>query len=129
MNRWTTLLLAVTCAMAVSTVYFAQPLLESIASDLDVAQQQIGWVVGATQAGYALGLILIVPLGDLVERKRLLLGQLLVAALALIGVGLAQQWLVLLAALACALGLDGGMCAGDGDQCTGVGVLVMGATR
>ncbi|WP_371870299.1 MULTISPECIES: MFS transporter [Pseudomonas] len=100
MNRWITLLLAATCAMAVATVYFAQPLLDSIASDLGVAQQQIGWVVGATQVGYALGLILIVPLGDLVERKRLLLGQLLVAALALIGVSLAQQWLILLAALA-----------------------------
>jgi predicted MFS family arabinose efflux permease len=100
MYRGITLLLAATCAMAVATVYFAQPLLESIASDLGVAQQQIGWVVGATQAGYALGLILIVPLGDLIERKRLLLGQLLVAALALVGVGLAQQWLILLAALA-----------------------------
>lgn len=73
MSRWITLLLATTCAMAVATVYFAQPLLESIASELGVAQRQIGWVVGATQAGYALGLVLIVPLGDLVNRKQLLL--------------------------------------------------------
>ena len=100
MNRWISLLLAATCAMAVATVYFAQPLLESMARDLGVTQQQIGWVVGATQVGYALGLILIVPLGDLIERKRMLLVQLLVAALALVGVGLAQQWLVVLAALA-----------------------------
>jgi len=100
MNRWITLLLATTCAMAVATVYVAQPLLESIASDLGVAQQQIGWVVGATQAGYGLGLILIVPLGDRVNRKCLLLVQLLVAALALVTVGLAQDWSLLLAALA-----------------------------
>ncbi|RCL29267.1 MFS transporter [Pseudomonas sp. AFG_SD02_1510_Pfu_092] len=99
-TRWITLLLAMTSAVAVATVYFAQPLLESMATDLGVAQQQIGWVVGATQAGYALGLLLIVPLGDLLERKRLLLGQLLVCALALVGVGLAPNWAMLLLALA-----------------------------
>ncbi|MFK0314046.1 MFS transporter [Pseudomonas sp. NPDC090233] len=99
-TRWITLLLAATCAMAVATVYFAQPLLESIAADLGVAQARIGWVVGATQAGYALGLILIVPLGDLFDRKHLVLGQLLVAALALVAAGMAQDWAVLLAALA-----------------------------
>ncbi|BBV95174.1 MULTISPECIES: MFS transporter [Pseudomonas] len=100
MTRWITLLLAITSAMAVATVYFAQPLLESMAAELGVAQQQIGWVVGATQAGYALGLLLIVPLGDLIDRKRLLLGQLLFSALALVGVGMAPNWVMLLLALA-----------------------------
>ncbi|WP_411959246.1 MFS transporter [Pseudomonas sp. s4] len=100
LTRWITLLLAITSAMAVATVYFAQPLLESMAADLGVAQQQIGWVVGATQAGYALGLLLIVPLGDLIDRKRLLLGQLLFSALALVGVGMAPNWALLLLALA-----------------------------
>lgn len=100
LTRWITLLLAITSAMAVATVYFAQPLLESMAADLGVAQQQIGWVVGATQAGYALGLLLIVPLGDLIDRKRLLLGQLLFSAVALVGVGMAPNWALLLLALA-----------------------------
>lgn len=100
LTRWITLLLAITSAMAVATVYFAQPLLESMAADLGLAQQQIGWVVGATQAGYALGLLLIVPLGDLIDRKRLLLGQLLFSALALVGVGMAPNWALLLLALA-----------------------------
>ncbi|WP_367394464.1 MFS transporter [Pseudomonas sp. X4] len=100
LTRWITLLLAITSAMAVATVYFAQPLLESMAADLGVAQPQIGWVVGATQAGYALGLLLIVPLGDLIDRKRLLLGQLLFSALALVGVGMAPNWALLLLALA-----------------------------
>ncbi|MCE0967396.1 MFS transporter [Pseudomonas putida] len=100
LTRWIILLLATTSAMAVATVYFAQPLLESMAADLGVAQQQIGWAVGATQAGYALGLLLIVPLGDLVDRKRLLLGQLLFSALALVGVGMAPNWAMLLLALA-----------------------------
>ncbi|AYG43264.1 MFS transporter [Pseudomonas sp. Leaf58] len=100
LTRGITLLLAITSAMAVATVYFAQPLLESIAADLGVAQQQIGRAVGATQAGYALGLLLIVPLGDLIDRKRLLLGQLLCSALALVGVGMAPGWSMLLLALA-----------------------------
>ncbi|WEK30547.1 MAG: MFS transporter [Candidatus Pseudomonas phytovorans] len=100
LTRGITLLLAITSAMAVATVYFAQPLLESMAADLGVAQQQIGWVVGATQAGYALGLLLIVPLGDLIDRKRLLLGQLLFSAVALVGVGMAPSWAMLLLALA-----------------------------
>lgn len=52
--------------------------------------------------GYALGLLLIVPLGDLVDRKRLLLGQLLFSALALVGVGMAPNWAILLLALAIA---------------------------
>ncbi|MDD2065598.1 MFS transporter [Pseudomonas sp. P1B16] len=95
-----TLLLALTCAMAVATVYVAQPLLESMALDLGVGQQRIGWVVGATQAGYALGLLLVVPLGDLIDRKRLIIGQLLVSALALVAVGMAWGWAVLLVALA-----------------------------
>lgn len=99
LTRWITLLLATTSAMAVATVYFAQPLLESMAADLGVAQQQIGWVVGATQVGYALGLLLIVPLGDMIDRKRLLLGQLLVSALALVSVGMAPNWAMLLALL------------------------------
>lgn len=99
LTRWITLLLATASGMAVATVYFAQPLLDSMAADLGVARQQIGWVVGATQAGYALGLLLVVPLGDRVNRKRLLLGQLLFSALALTAVGMAPNWAVLLLAL------------------------------
>lgn len=53
----------------------------------------------ATQVGYALGLLFIVPLGDLVNRKRLILTQVLLSAVALAAVGAAQQWLVLLSAM------------------------------
>jgi len=93
------LLLSVTCALAVANVYFAQPLLDSMAEGLGVASGMIGVVVTATQAGYALGLLLIVPLGDIVNRKRMILSQLLLAAIALAAVGAAQAWLVLLGAM------------------------------
>lgn len=93
------LLLSVTCALAVANVYLAQPLLDSMAKSLDVDSGRIGLVVTATQAGYAIGLLLIVPLGDLVNRKRLVLTQILLSAIAVAMVGAAQGWLTLLAAL------------------------------
>lgn len=93
------LLFAVIGALAVANVYFAQPLLGSIADSLAVTPSQIGVVVSATQLGYALGLLFIVPLGDLVNRKVLMLSQLLLSALALVVAGSAQQWSTLLMAL------------------------------
>jgi predicted MFS family arabinose efflux permease len=94
-----TLLFSVTCALAVAIVYFAQPLLDSMAQSLGVASSMIGIVVTATQVGYALGLLFIVPLGDLVNRKRLILTQVVLSAVALAAVGAAQQWLALLGAM------------------------------
>ncbi|MNM48891.1 Inner membrane transport protein YnfM [compost metagenome] len=94
-----TLLFSVTCALAVANVYFAQPLLDSMAQSLGVTSSMIGVVVTATQVGYALGLLFIVPLGDLVNRKRLILTQVLLSAVALAAVGTAQQWLALLGAM------------------------------
>ncbi|MCV9921209.1 MFS transporter [Pseudomonas sp. BT-42-2] len=99
LSRSLTLLLAATCALAVASVYFSQPLLESMAASLGVATARIGLVVGATQAGYALGLLLVVPLGDLFGRKRLILSQLLLSALALLAVGMAMDWALLLVAM------------------------------
>lgn len=94
-----TLLFSVTCALAVANVYFAQPLLASMADSLGVTSGLIGVVVTATQAGYALGLLFIVPLGDRVNRKRLILTQVMLSAIALAAVGASQQWLVLLGAM------------------------------
>ncbi|WP_095129025.1 MFS transporter [Pseudomonas sp. Irchel s3h14] len=94
-----TLLFSVTCALAVANVYFAQPLLDSMAQSLGVASSMIGIVVTATQVGYALGLLFIVPLGDLVNHKRLILTQVVLSAVALAAVGAAQQWLALLGAM------------------------------
>jgi predicted MFS family arabinose efflux permease len=94
-----TFLFSLTCALAVANVYFAQPLLDSMAQSLGVASSMIGFVVTATQVGYALGLLFIVPLGDLLNRKGLILTQVLLSAIALAGVGAAQQWLTLLGAM------------------------------
>lgn len=99
LSRHQTFLFAITCAMAVANVYFAQPLLESMATSLSVQPGTVGVVVTATQVGYALGLLFIVPLGDLLNRKKLILMQMLLSAVALCAVGLAQSWGMLLGAM------------------------------
>lgn len=93
------LLFSVACGLAVANVYFAQPLLDSMARSLGVAAGQIGTVVTMTQVGYALGLLLLVPLGDLVNRKRLVLTQIVLCACALAAVGASSTGLVLLGAM------------------------------
>ncbi|CNH00930.1 putative transporter protein [Yersinia thracica] len=93
------LLFAMASALAVANVYFAQPLLDIMAADLNASPSAIGLVVTLTQAGYALGLIFIVPLGDLWDRRKLIIGQLLLSAMALILVSLAPTFSLLLMAL------------------------------
>jgi predicted MFS family arabinose efflux permease len=99
MTRATTLLFACSAGMSVANVYYAQPLLDALAHDFSISHAAIGAVVSATQLGCALALLLLVPLGDLVERRRLMLVQVLALALVLAGVGAAQSAVMLLAAM------------------------------
>lgn len=102
--RHITLLLAIACGIAVSTIYAAQPLLVTIGADLALDAGTVGLIVTITQAGYGLGLLLLVPLGDLLERRRLIVTHLVALAGALLVVAAAGTALVLLSALA-AVGL------------------------
>lgn len=92
-------LFSLTSALAVANVYSAQPLLESIAASLQVSSGTIGTVVTAMQSGYALGLIFLVPLGDCVNRKKLVITQLLFSVLALITAAVAPDLMTLLCAM------------------------------
>lgn len=96
LSRRTTLLFALAGAVAVANVYFAQPLLATLSQDFGISEGAVGAIVTLTQIGYGLGLFLIVPLGDLIDRKRLIVAQLLLLALALIAVGLSGTASVLL---------------------------------
>ncbi|MDO8185220.1 MFS transporter [Conexibacter sp. JD483] len=91
MPRSLVLLFAVACGLAVGSAYAAQPLLDAIADALALPLGAAGIVVTATQAGLALGLLLVVPLGDLLDRRRLVACQLTVGALALTLVALAPS--------------------------------------
>lgn len=74
--------LASVCAVAVSTIYAIQPVLEVAGADLGLTRGALGWLVAAGQIGYLVGLIVLVPLGDLLDRRRLIVGHLLMSAVA-----------------------------------------------
>ncbi|MCA6123656.1 MFS transporter [Bradyrhizobium sp. WSM 1704] len=95
----TALLFAVACGLSVANIYFAQPLLDAMAQDLGIAPAAVGIVVTLTQVGYAVGLMLIVPLGDLWDRRRLVVGQTVLSAAALGIVGTASSAAMLLAGM------------------------------
>lgn len=100
LSRVLVLLFAVASGLAVANAYFAHPLLDVMAADLGLPRATIGLVVGATQVGYGLGLILLVPAGDLVDRRKLVIVQSLLSVAALIGVGFASTGAALLVAMA-----------------------------
>ncbi|WP_335936189.1 MFS transporter [Streptomyces sp. PTD5-9] len=98
--RGATALFAVASGAAVANVYFAQPLLVTLGREFGIGASAVGVVVTLTQIGYGLGLFLLVPLGDLVDRRRLVAVQLALLAAALVATGTAGTAAVLLAALA-----------------------------
>ncbi|WP_342376000.1 MFS transporter [Myxococcus stipitatus] len=104
LSRAVTFLLAVACGLAVANVYYAQPLLDAMAAELGLREATVGVVVTVTQVGYGLGLLLVVPLGDLVERRRLVTLQMSLSVVALGVVALAPTVAVLLTGMA-AVGL------------------------
>ncbi|HEY4828011.1 MAG TPA: MFS transporter [Solirubrobacteraceae bacterium] len=85
-SRPLVLLLALTCGAAAASLYYAQPLLHTIARAFSVSNSSAGLLVTVTQAGYVVGLALLVPIGDLLERRRLIAVMLVVTAA---GLGLA----------------------------------------
>ncbi|QFY09726.1 MFS transporter [Nonomuraea phyllanthi] len=72
MDVWRRLLLAVVCGVAVASIYAAQPVLRPMGRDLGMSAELTGWIVATGQVGYLAGLVLLVPLGDVVDRRRLI---------------------------------------------------------
>src|ERR1700730_14487203 len=65
--------LGLACAVGVSTMYYNQPLLLEMGTTYGAAPGRTGFVAVATQVGYALGLLCFVPLGDVLERRALMM--------------------------------------------------------
>jgi predicted MFS family arabinose efflux permease len=99
MHRRRAILFAIVSGAAVGNLYWAQPLLDFIARDLKTDTAAAGALVTATQLGYAIGVFLFVPLGDLLDRHRLVPVALLCAAVALAASALAPTFPVLLVTL------------------------------
>ncbi|MGW1818625.1 MFS transporter [Streptomyces sp. NPDC002125] len=96
------MLFAVICAVAVATIYAAQPVLAQIGGDLGLPEADLGWIVTTGQLGYLIGLALLVPLGDMFDRRKLIAGHLLLAAAGMALASVAAQLWLLLAGLALA---------------------------
>lgn len=100
--RSTRLLFATICGVSVATIYSAQPMLTQIGSDLGVSSGNLGWIVTAGQLGYLAGLGILVPLGDLRDRRKLIVGHLLLTAVGVLIAGTATHAWTMLAGVAIA---------------------------
>lgn len=92
------LLLAMACGLAVAALYYSHPLLPLFAQSLSVSAQQIGALPTLTQAGYALGLLLLVPLGDKFDRRKVIVVKGIALAVALAATAVSQGLTLLLGA-------------------------------
>jgi predicted MFS family arabinose efflux permease len=84
MPSWMTMLFAIAAGLLAANVYYSQPIAELIAASLGFSSSATGLIAAFTQAGFGIGLFLIVPLGDLMENRRLVLTLTAVTALALL---------------------------------------------
>jgi predicted MFS family arabinose efflux permease len=82
-SRTLLLACALACSLAIAGITFAQPLLDVIADDFDLHRASAGSIFTITQLGYVAGLVFVVPLGDRMSRRRLILAQLGLSAIAL----------------------------------------------
>ena len=99
LSRSLLVLLACASGVSVANVYYAHPLLDAVAADFAITPAVVGGVVTATQVGCALALLFVVPLGDIVSRRRLMLIQALALVGALVTITLAGNATLLLAGM------------------------------
>lgn len=98
MSSAMTALLAAACGLIAANLYYAQPLIGLISVSLGLTPGAAGLIVTLTQIGYGLGLLFIVPLGDLFENRKLILGVIVLGTVAVISAGFAETPLQFLAA-------------------------------
>lgn len=85
---WT---LAIVAGISVANLYYNQPLLNLMRADLGISDFQANLIAMITQIGYALGLLFIVPLGDLYRRKKIILVNFLLLVFALLTMAMAEN--------------------------------------
>jgi predicted MFS family arabinose efflux permease len=98
MTAGLTFMMAAACGLIVANLYYAQPLAGPIAASIGLPEHLTGLIVTLTQIGYGLGLLFIVPLGDLVESRKLIVTMIGAVTVALVAAGLSTAALPFLAA-------------------------------
>ncbi|WP_337103096.1 MFS transporter [Paenibacillus sp. YIM B09110] len=98
MPTWLTILLATACGIIVANLYYAQPLVGLISSSIGLSASGAGLIVTLTQIGYVVGLLFIVPLGDIVENRKLVVVSILLTAVALTVAAVTKQAMLFFAA-------------------------------
>lgn len=95
-QRWLLPFLGMACAVGVASIYYNQPLLLVMGRSLHASAQQMMLVATATQVGYAAGMLSFVPLGDVAERRSLMMRLYGAAAVGLVLVAFAQSlwWMI-----------------------------------
>ncbi|MBO0493426.1 MFS transporter [Pseudomonas sp. Marseille-Q1929] len=91
MTRGMVMLFAFCCGAIVANIYYAQPVIELIAPDIGLTPAMASLIVSLTQIGYALGLFFLVPLGDLLENRKLMISTTVLAIASLLGAAFIQQ--------------------------------------
>lgn len=95
LSKSTVLFMAVATGLIVANLYYCQPLIVLIANEFGVTQGKAGTITYLTQAGYAIGLFFMVPLGDKFERKKQILVTILASVIALVIAATAQSFFLL----------------------------------
>jgi predicted MFS family arabinose efflux permease len=90
-SRTLTFACAASCGALIANLYYAQPLVSLMAPELGLSPRLAGLIVTITQLGYGAGLLLLVPLADRFDNRRLILVGMSLTTLALLGVALARQ--------------------------------------
>jgi len=83
MPGWMVFLFACACGIVVANLYYAQPLIALISPEIGLSESAASLIVTLTQLGYCIGLVLLVPLGDLIENRKLVIFTICAAILAL----------------------------------------------
>jgi len=104
MRRNTVWVMAMTAGIAVANIYYNQPLLADIGKSFHASAQQVGFIPMLTQIGYAVGMFLFVPLGDMMERRRLIATMLAATICALVSAAVSSS-IFCLAAASLAIGI------------------------
>jgi len=112
LDRALVFLLASGAGLGAASLYYNQPMLSTLAAQFDATPTQIGRIPMLTQLGYAAGILLLAPVGDRLNRRHIILGKIVLLALALLATAAAQSLLQV-----CALSVLIGITASLAQDC------------